>query len=232
MYARQKSGVSPEFVTFEGQQDFVNGNGFYILRPETMESLFYMWRVTKDVKWRNYGWAIFRAIERWCTVESGGYSGLTDVNVAKPVKDNLMQSFWMAETLKYAYLLFADDSVLDLSDWVLNTEAHPLRIRRRDPRTIWDAYEAANGVPWLSPTISGVKPIESKAATAQRMSYGSKVTAPPDPSGDEGMDGLPDDDALPFDAVHGMNGLPVAPSEVRSSLMERIFGNVTSEPLM
>lgn len=44
-----------------------------------------------------------------------------------------MQSFWLAETLKYLYLLFADDDKLDLDKWVFTTEAHPLRIMPEPP---------------------------------------------------------------------------------------------------
>ena len=40
-----------------------------------------------------------------------------------------MESFFLAETLKYLYLLFADDqTILPLDKWVFNTEAHPLPI--------------------------------------------------------------------------------------------------------
>lgn len=42
---------------------------------------------------------------------------------------NKMESFFLAETLKYFYLLFEDDpNVLPLDQWVFNTEAHPLPI--------------------------------------------------------------------------------------------------------
>lgn len=44
------------------------------------------------------------------------------------VKDNMMQSFFLAETLKYLYLLFSPPSVISLDEWVFNTEAHPLKI--------------------------------------------------------------------------------------------------------
>jgi mannosyl-oligosaccharide alpha-1,2-mannosidase len=226
MYSRQKSGVSPEFVEFPGQQDFVNGNGFYILRPETMESLFYMWRLTKEQKWRDYGWNIFRAIDRFCRVASGGYSGLTDVNVALPVKDNLMQSFWMAETLKYMYLLFAEDTALDLSQWVLNTEAHPLRIRRRDPMDVWRSYEQQHGVAWLAPTIRGVTPIETTRMAQERKARGGIVTAAMDVLGEDAGDGLPDDDAMPFDTVEGMKGLPHVPPSGGESLRERLIDSI------
>lgn len=46
-------------------------------------------------------------------------------------RDNLMQSFFLAETLKYLYLLFSPPSFLSLDKWVFNTEAHPLRIVTR-----------------------------------------------------------------------------------------------------
>ena len=49
-----------------------------------------------------------------------------------PVKDDVQQSFFMAETLKYFYLLFASSDALDLDAWVLNTEAHPLRVMNPD----------------------------------------------------------------------------------------------------
>lgn len=40
---------------------------------------------------------------------------------------NEMESFWIAETLKYYYLLFAEPDVISLDEWVLNTEAHPFK---------------------------------------------------------------------------------------------------------
>lgn len=42
-------------------------------------------------------------------------------------KDDVQQSFFIAETLKYAYLTFSDED-LPLSKWVFNTEAHPFPI--------------------------------------------------------------------------------------------------------
>ena len=51
-----------------------------------------------------------------------------DVNVLPVKQQDGMESFWLAETLKYLWLLFGADELLSLDDWVLNTEAHPLRI--------------------------------------------------------------------------------------------------------
>ena len=61
-------------------------------------------------------------------MESGGYAGLKNVNAERVQKDDTMQSFWVAETLKYLLLLFSDDDVLLLETNVINTEAHPLRV--------------------------------------------------------------------------------------------------------
>jgi hypothetical protein len=49
-------------------------------------------------------------------------------DVRTNVKMNSMQSFFFAETLKYAYLLFADENEFNLQKAVFNTEAHPFKI--------------------------------------------------------------------------------------------------------
>jgi mannosyl-oligosaccharide alpha-1,2-mannosidase len=45
-----------------------------------------------------------------------------------------MESFWLAETLKYLHLLFSDETVLPLHEFVFNTEAHPLRLFPEEER--------------------------------------------------------------------------------------------------
>ncbi|ETO11996.1 hypothetical protein RFI_25381, partial [Reticulomyxa filosa] len=59
---QQKSGLSPEFMRYSEGEPY-NGVDFYILRPETLETMFYLWRLTGDNKWREYGWNIFQSIE-------------------------------------------------------------------------------------------------------------------------------------------------------------------------
>jgi len=130
MYARQKTGLAPEFVRFSGGSMQV-GAAHNLLRPEAMESFFLMWRFTKDPKYREWGWKVFMAFEKHCKVDSGGYVGLKNVNVdgsAPRNRDDTMQTFWLAETLKYLLLLFSDDDALDLTNHVINTEAHPLKV--------------------------------------------------------------------------------------------------------
>ncbi|XP_052865917.1 mannosyl-oligosaccharide alpha-1,2-mannosidase IA [Anopheles cruzii] len=105
---------------------------YYILRPETFESYFIMWRLTHDQKYRDWGWDAVQALEKHCRTPTG-YTGLKNVYLTEPVKDDVQQSFFLAETLKYLYLLFSDDSMVPLDEWVFNTEAHPLPVKDRNP---------------------------------------------------------------------------------------------------
>ncbi|KAI1405642.1 glycoside hydrolase family 47 protein [Hypoxylon fuscum] len=98
----------------------------YILRPEAIESVFMMWRMTGDTKFMEQAWAMFEAVEKWTKTKFAS-AALDDVTVEKPVQADSMESFWLAETLKYFYLIFADWDLASLDEWVLNTEAHPLR---------------------------------------------------------------------------------------------------------
>lgn len=96
-------------------------------RPETVESLFYMWRITGDVKYREWGWEMFKSFMEYTAVEGGGgFTSLSNANTVPPTSRDNMESFWLAETLKYFYLLFSPDDLLPLDKVVINTEAHPL----------------------------------------------------------------------------------------------------------
>ncbi|TFK39927.1 glycoside hydrolase family 47 protein [Crucibulum laeve] len=105
------------------RRDYAIRKSGYLLRPETVESLYILWRVTGDTKWRTRGWAIFEAIEKECRTASG-YANLISVQVSPAPKEDSMPSYFLAETLKYLYLMFIDDDPLPLDKWVFNTEAH------------------------------------------------------------------------------------------------------------
>ncbi|KAJ5505588.1 Glycoside hydrolase family 47 [Penicillium expansum] len=96
----------------------------YYLRPEAIESVFIMYRLTGDESWRRKGWQMFEAISKYTRTELAN-AAINDVTAQKPVHKDTMESFWLCETLKYFYLLFSDPSVVDLDKYVLNTEAHP-----------------------------------------------------------------------------------------------------------
>ncbi|PSK53959.1 Mannosyl-oligosaccharide 1,2-alpha-mannosidase IC [Elsinoe australis] len=103
----------------------INHRG-YILRPEAIESVWYMYRITGDKHWREVGWRMFKAISDH-TRGVYGNSAIDDVTKTLPEKNDSQESFWLAETLKYFFLLFSEESVVSLDEWVLNTEAHPFR---------------------------------------------------------------------------------------------------------
>ncbi|KAL5361334.1 glycosyl hydrolase family 47-domain-containing protein [Aspergillus floccosus] len=98
----------------------------YILRPEAIESVFIMYRMTGDEYWREKGWKMFQAVSKYTRTEFAN-SAIDDVTVDHPQMKDEMESFWLGETLKYFYLLFSDPSLVSLDEYVLNTEAHPLK---------------------------------------------------------------------------------------------------------
>ncbi|XP_029928730.1 mannosyl-oligosaccharide 1,2-alpha-mannosidase IA isoform X2 [Myripristis murdjan] len=131
-YTRSATKLGPEAFRFDGGAEATAtrlSDRYYILRPEVIESYMYMWRLTHDPKYREWGWEAVEALEQHCRVDSG-FSGIRDVYATTVGHDNMQQSFFLSETLKYLYLLFSDDDLLPLEDWVFNTEAHPLPIIR------------------------------------------------------------------------------------------------------
>ncbi|XP_012276680.1 mannosyl-oligosaccharide 1,2-alpha-mannosidase IA isoform X1 [Orussus abietinus] len=130
-YDRSATKLGPEAFHFiEGNEarSLKSGEKYYILRPETFESYFVMWRLTKDPKYREWGWEAVQALEQHCRVP-GGFTGLHNVYQLDSSKDDVQQSYFFAETLKYLYLLFSDDDLISLDEWVFNSEAHVLPIR-------------------------------------------------------------------------------------------------------
>jgi mannosyl-oligosaccharide alpha-1,2-mannosidase len=116
-----------------GFYDVIDGR--YLLRPEAIESVFILYRITGDKSLRESGWKMFESIIR-ATKTAYGHSAIDDVTITSPGKLNNMESFWTAETLKYFYLLFADENVISLDDYVFNTEAHPLS-RKTVSKSSW-----------------------------------------------------------------------------------------------
>ncbi|KAM9309810.1 mannosyl-oligosaccharide 1,2-alpha-mannosidase IA isoform 1-T1 [Pholidichthys leucotaenia] len=132
-YTRSATKLGPEAFRFDSGAEATAtrlSDRYYILRPEVIESYMYMWRLTHDPKYREWGWEAVEALEQHCRVDSG-FSGIRDVYTMTVSHDNMQQSFFLSETLKYLYLLFSDDDLLSLEDWVFNTEAHPLPIIRK-----------------------------------------------------------------------------------------------------
>jgi len=127
---RLMSSVDRMWTTFTVEPETIDYSNMsvvspeYQLRPESLESAYYLYTLTGKQRYRDMGRAMFEAIDRWTRTDAG-FTSLADVRTRE--KRDRMHSFLFAETLKYAYLLFAPPETLDLRAVVFNTEAHPLR---------------------------------------------------------------------------------------------------------
>ncbi|XP_007945146.2 LOW QUALITY PROTEIN: endoplasmic reticulum mannosyl-oligosaccharide 1,2-alpha-mannosidase [Orycteropus afer afer] len=137
MNRQMETGLSPEIAHFnmvpqEGHKDVEvkPADRHNLLRPETVESLFYLYRCTGDSKYQDWGWELLQSFNAYTRVPTGGYSSINNVQDSqKPDPRDKMESFFLGETLKYLFLLFSDDTdLLSLDTYVFNTEAHPLPI--------------------------------------------------------------------------------------------------------
>jgi ER degradation enhancer, mannosidase alpha-like 2 len=114
-------GIEPETLDYRTMRVVEAG---YPLRPEIVESTYYLHQLTRDPRYLREGARLFEDFVRHCKTDEA-YAALKDV-VTKEKADS-MQSFLFAETFKYFYLLFASPRPLDLRRVVFNTEAHPIR---------------------------------------------------------------------------------------------------------
>ncbi|KAL3314577.1 Endoplasmic reticulum mannosyl-oligosaccharide 1,2-alpha-mannosidase [Cichlidogyrus casuarinus] len=140
-YNQTTTGLAPEIVVWNTEKttstlDFYikSADGHCLLRPETVESLFYLYRITKDPIYREWGWSIFQAFNKYARLPDNGFASVADVMQTPPVHLDKMESFFLAETMKYFLLLFDDAAAakVDLSTWVFNTEAHPFPLDPSD----------------------------------------------------------------------------------------------------
>ena len=115
----ERQGLPPGFTA--------HGDTRYILRPEAIESIFILYRITGDAELMDHAWRMFEAIIR-ATKTDIAHAAVTDVRATQPPKNDRMESFWLAETLKYFYLIFSEPSLINLDRYVLNTEAHPFKV--------------------------------------------------------------------------------------------------------
>lgn len=151
VYKSSPTGIAPERWTYslagtppwDSNLEFLYATGWmpsdsrYILRPEAIESVYHGYIYGSPImKWKYVedAWEMFEAIQNHCYVPTGGFAGLLNVmDKEGSLKSDYQESFWLAETLKYLYLIFAGEGkggvgVKDGS-WIFTTEAHPLRVR-------------------------------------------------------------------------------------------------------
>ncbi|KAK3354680.1 glycosyl hydrolase family 47-domain-containing protein [Neurospora tetraspora] len=106
-------------------KDIEGGLGWWPLRPEFIESTYYIYQATKDPWYLYVGEMVMRDIQRRCTTQCG-WAGLQ--NVLTGEKSDRMESFFLGETTQYLYLLFDESHPLNKLDaaFVFTTEGHPL----------------------------------------------------------------------------------------------------------
>ena len=106
------------------------GLGWWPGRPELVESVYYLYRATKDPWYLYVGEMVLKDIKRRCWTKCG-WAGLQDVRTGE--KSDRMESFFLGETIKYLFLLFDTDHPLNTLDapYVFSTEGHPLIVRHR-----------------------------------------------------------------------------------------------------
>lgn len=137
VYSHTATGIGPDFFSWRGS-DTINLKTPYFstpepldkaygLRPEVIESYYYAFRLTGDPVYQDWAWDAFVAFEKFCKTEFG-YASIKDVNLWMPpandieetkkrIRENWIdqqESFWMAETLKYLYLILVDVGVSSL----------------------------------------------------------------------------------------------------------------------
>jgi len=115
-----QAGIEPEEYDYQALK--IKSPG-YPLRPEIVESTYYLYQYTKDPKYLRMGEKMWRDFVRYCRTDAG-YAALKNVETNE--KTDSMQSFLFAETFKYFYMLFSPKG-LDFKKVIYNTEAHPLQ---------------------------------------------------------------------------------------------------------
>jgi ER degradation enhancer, mannosidase alpha-like 2 len=113
-------GIEPEEINYTTMAVV---DSHYVLRPEIIESAYYLYRFTRDSIYRDMGRVFFGDIVKYCRTETG-YAALKDVTAKE--KMDQMESFFFAETMKYLYLLFSPEDTMKFDKVIFNTEAHPI----------------------------------------------------------------------------------------------------------
>ncbi|PVI04513.1 glycoside hydrolase family 47 protein [Periconia macrospinosa] len=121
-----------DFQTFVAEEKLPRGFTYirdkrYLLRPEAIESVLIMYRITGYEEYLDHAWDMFTSIVEATKTSFGNGQVYNVMEYPPATPENKMESFWLAETLKYFYLIFSPPDMISLDEWVFNTEAHPFR---------------------------------------------------------------------------------------------------------
>ncbi|KAI9334889.1 glycoside hydrolase, partial [Obelidium mucronatum] len=115
----------PEALALQEPVKVVDGRGAYPLRPEFVESLWVAYRATRNPTLLETAYEVVDRLDNY-TRTKHGFANVQDVN--SMALEDKMESFFLAETLKYLYLLFDPDNEYNTGNYVFNTEAHPFPV--------------------------------------------------------------------------------------------------------
>ncbi|XP_038637389.1 ER degradation-enhancing alpha-mannosidase-like protein 3 isoform X1 [Scyliorhinus canicula] len=117
----QRHKFLPEAFT----TDFAVHWAQHLLRPEFIESTYFLYTATKDPYYLHVGKSVVDSLNQHARVPCG-FAAVQDVRTGN--HEDRMDSFFLAEMFKYLYLLFADDNELpfNIDDYIFTTEAHLL----------------------------------------------------------------------------------------------------------
>ncbi|KAJ7452635.1 glycoside hydrolase family 47 protein [Mycena latifolia] len=156
-------GLTPHEWTFSEKHGFYITSAVYIQRPEVLESNFYAWRITGNMKYLDCAAAAIASFNKYLQT-NGTFAGLNDVDNPRKGLIDTTESFWYAEVLKYLYLTFDDPAHISLDDYVFNTECHPLKAP--------PALDSYGSQPVTAPNETGVplaiKPMQNRQEAADK----------------------------------------------------------------
>ncbi|XP_071111554.1 ER degradation-enhancing alpha-mannosidase-like protein 3 isoform X1 [Haliotis cracherodii] len=117
----QRHNFLPEAFT----TDFRVHWSHHPLRPEFVESTYFLYKATGDPHYLEVGKQVVENLDKMARVPCG-FAAIKDVTTLR--HEDQMDSYVLAETFKYLYLLFAEkeEMVLDIDDYIFTTEAHLL----------------------------------------------------------------------------------------------------------
>ncbi len=116
-----KQGLIP--MVYDYDKDSIV-NPFYQLNPEVIESAYYLWHYTGDSLYYNRVKKYYEDVKKYCRTDLA-YCHVENV-ITKKKKDD-METFFIAETMKYFFLTFSPKPPVNMEDYVFNTEAHPFK---------------------------------------------------------------------------------------------------------
>jgi mannosidase alpha-like ER degradation enhancer 1/mannosidase alpha-like ER degradation enhancer 2 len=114
-----KYGIEPMVYDY-GKADILHPA--YNLNPEIIESAYYLWYFTGEKKYKEMASQYFRDIMSYCRTDVA-FTNIKDVRTREQYDH--METFFLAETMKYLYLVFANPPGINPEECVFSTEAHP-----------------------------------------------------------------------------------------------------------